>query len=186
MAYGYTGSTDLSVNQAQDSGFRTWLKGVEQGVPSLEDSTANLTNDLLIRGPSTYDFVATYENMAVEALGSPKAKENGGMRVFYPPATILSDHPYAILNAPWVTPEQRQAASMFRDFLLSREMQQLASQQYGFRPANLQVQINPSDPASPFGRYTSSGLQLDLPPQVSIPSDDVIDTLVATWKAARR
>jgi hypothetical protein len=64
-------------------------------------------------------------------------------------------------------------------------MQQLALDQYGFRPASPQVQINPSDPTSPFGRYAAQGIQLDIPPQVAVPPGDVIDALVATWRAAR-
>jgi ABC-type sulfate transport system substrate-binding protein len=129
--------------------------------------------------------VATYENLAIEAMGSPAANSNGGLRVFYPPATILSDHPYAILSAPWVTREQREAAAQFRDFLLSRQMQQLALNSYGFRPASQQVQISAGDPAAPFGRHAASGIQIDLPPQVALPPGDVIDALVVTWSAVR-
>ncbi|NNJ09070.1 substrate-binding domain-containing protein [Chloroflexales bacterium ZM16-3] len=185
LAYGYSGSAQLSAAQAQDLGFRDWLSGIEQAVPQPDDSTGTLMTDMLRYGPSTYDFVTVYENLAIEAMASPAAKNYGGMRAIYPPATILSDHPYAVLSAPWVTSAQRQAADQFRDFLLSREMQQLALQQYGFRPASPQVQISPNDPASPFGRYAASGIQIDIPPQVAVPSGDVIDALVSTWSAAR-
>ncbi|MBX0326542.1 extracellular solute-binding protein [Oscillochloris sp. ZM17-4] len=185
LAYGYSDARNLSMAQAQDGAFREWLAGVERAVPAPDDSTGTLMTDMLRFGPSKYDFVAVYENLAIEAMGSPAASNYGGLRTFYPPATILSDHPYVVLRAPWVTPEQRQAAGQFRDFLLSREVQQLALDQYGFRPASPQVQINPGDPASPFGRYAAQGIQLDIPPQVAVPPGDVIDALVATWRAAR-
>ncbi len=177
---------DLSVDQVQSTDFRNWLRGVEQAVPSKEDSTGTLTTDMLRFGPSKYDFVAVYENLAIEAMDSPAAGGNGGLRVIYPPTTILSDHPYAVLSAPWVTSEQRQAAIQFRDFLLSSEIQQLAFQKYGFRPASQQVQINPSDTSSPFGRYAINGVQLNLPSQLSIPPGEVIDALIRTWKSVKQ
>jgi len=186
LAYGYSGADDLSAAQVQDPEFRTWLAGIELAVPAQEDSTSKLMNDMLRYGPSTYDFVAIYENLAIEAMSSPAASGNGGLRVFYPPATILSDHPYVVLSAPWVSSEQRQAAGQFRDFLLSPDIQKLALQQYGFRPANPQVQLSPDDPASPFGRYAASGIRIDTPPQVAVPPGDVIDKLVQTWNDARR
>lgn len=186
LAYAYNGSSELSLAQAQDVGFRDWLRGVEQAVPTDEESTSTLMTDMLRFGPSKYDFVAIYENLAIEAMSRPAVSSNGGLRVIYPPATILSDHPYAILNATWVTSEQRQAAAQFRDFLLSREMQQLALDSYGFRPVSSQVQINQSDPLNPFVRYVTSGIQIDVPPQVAVPSGNVIDALVATWKASRQ
>jgi ABC-type sulfate transport system substrate-binding protein len=136
-------------------------------------------------GPSKYDFVTVYENLAIEAMGSPAAGSYGGLRAFYPPATILSEHPYAVLSGAWVSDQQRQAAGQFGDFLLSREIQQIALDRYGFRPANPQAQINVSDQGSPFGRYAARGIRLDLPQQVVVPPGDVLDALVATWKSAR-
>ncbi|NTV62935.1 MAG: ABC transporter substrate-binding protein [Oscillochloris sp.] len=186
LAYGYTGASQLSVAQVQDPAFRIWLGDLEKSTSAKEESTSRLMTDMLRYGPSTYGFITVYENLAVEALGNPQASAYAGLNIFYPPATILSDHPYTTLNAPWVTSEQRQAAALFRDFLLSREMQQLAVQQYGFRPANLQVQIDPGDPVSPFARYATKGLRLDLPPQVDIPAGSVIDALVETWDTVQR
>ena len=179
------GYGDLSEEKARSAEFQAWLRGVEHAVPSDEDSTGKLMTDMLRFGPSKYDFVAIYENLAIEAMGSPAAGGNGGLRVFYPPATLLSDHPYAVLSAPWVTSDQRQAAGQFRDFLLSREIQQIALQQYGFRPASQQVQIDPGDRSSPFGRYAANGVQLGMPSQLRIPPGEVIDALIAAWKSAR-
>ncbi len=69
--------------------------------------------------------------------------------------TLFSDNPLIILDAPWVTAEQKQAAELFRDYVLAPENQQrvLAS---GFRPGNPQVAVgepisaaNGVDPAKP-------------------------------------
>ena len=96
----------------------------------------------------------------------------------------IRDSPYALLNAPWVTSDQRQGAIQFRDFLLSREIQQLAIQQYGFRPASQQVQIDLGDAASPFRHYADKGVQVTIPNQLSIPANEVTSALIAAWKVA--
>lgn len=182
LAYGYQRSSSLSVAQAQDPGFREWLLGVENALPAqLEQSTGALMTDMVRFGPSKYDFVAVYENLAIEAIDTA-AKRGQELRIFYPPATILSDHPYAVLDAPWVSNAERAAARQFRDFLLAGEMQELALRDYSFRPANPQVAIDPSDTRSPFKRYTANGVKIDIGDQVTIPPGDVIDALVATWR----
>jgi ABC-type sulfate transport system substrate-binding protein len=100
--------------------------------------------------------------------------------VYYPPATIISDHPYAILNAPWVSSEQRAAAARFRDFLLSREIQELALQS-GFRPADPGIAIQTDDPNNPFNRYAAFGVASDITQQVVVPPADVLNALIDVW-----
>ena len=181
LADGYGDTTE---ENASSPAFQEWLRGIERAVPQGEESTGTLTTDMLRFGPSKYDFVAVYENLAIEAMSSPAAGSNGGLHVFYPPTTVVSEHPYALLNAPWVTSDQRQGAIQFRDFLLSRELQQLAIQQYGFRPASQQVQIDLGDAASPFRHYADKGVQVTIPNQLSIPANEVTSALIAAWKVA--
>lgn len=141
-----------------------------------------LTNMLLL---SQYNVVATPEHLAIEALNTQATDKDGNkLAVLYLPETILSDHPYAILSTPWVTRDQQRAAEQLRDFLYTPEIQQLAAQEYGFRPANLQARINPNDVASPFNRYAAQGLNLNLLPQVEPPTGEAIQALIAAWQAA--
>ena len=185
LAYGYYRNTgDLTIDQVRSGEFRDWLGGVEGAVPGqFIDSTNTLMTDMLRFGPSKYDFISVYENLAIESM--PLAERQGHkLRVFYPPANIISDHPYAVLDAPWVGAAERAAATQFRDFLLSSEMQRLALNDYGFRPANPGIRIDPNDANSPFNRYAAAGIRLDIAEQVAVPSGDVIDTLVATWRSA--
>lgn len=49
--------------------------------------------------------------------------------------TFWSNHPYIVLNAPSVTPEQKDAAGVFEAFLLAKP-QQLRALETGFRPAD--------------------------------------------------
>ncbi len=64
------------------------------------------------------------------------------MAAVYPKdGTLLSDHPFVILDAPWVESWQREVAEQYLSFLLKEE-NQLKAQQYGFRPANRTVPLN--------------------------------------------
>lgn len=186
LAYAYHNKgRDLSVQDVRDPNFVQWLSRIEQGVPSdVPDSTGTLMTDMLRYGPSKYDVVAVYENLAIESLATAQGR-GGAIRLYYPPATALSDHPYAVLNAPWVTAEQRAAAAIFRDYLLSQPIQELALQ-YGFRPANPQVTISADSPANPFVKFRNANVQVDIQQQVALPSADVLNALVDVWAQAQQ
>jgi Ca-activated chloride channel family protein len=69
--------------------------------------------------------------------------------------TLFSDNPLIILDAPWVSAEQKQAAELFRDYVLLPENQERVLQ-FGFRPGNPQVAVgapivveNGVDPSQP-------------------------------------
>lgn len=56
--------------------------------------------------------------------------------------TIWANHPYCILdNADWVNSEEAEAATIFRDYLLAREQQELALKHY-IRPANTTITLH--------------------------------------------
>lgn len=179
LAYGYHDkSRDLTSQDVLDTDFQAWLADIERAVLEFGESTGTFMNNMVLFGPSKYDFVVVYENLAIEDI---VAAENrwGPIRVYYPPENIFSDHPYAILSADWVTPEQQEAAVIFRDFLLSNEIQELALD-FGFRPANPDVGFNRPD--SPFERYADYGIRQDIPSVVEVPQAGVLNELLALWR----
>ncbi len=182
MAYGYHNKVKGLTNaDALDPGFQQWLREIEMAVLEFGDSTGTFMTSMVQFGPSKYDMVLVYENLALENIEAAQRRW-GDIRIYYPPATMFSDHPYAILNTPWVTPEQRRAAEQFRDFLLSQPIQQIALDQYGFRPTNPDVSIRTSEPSNPFNRYSVYGAMFDTPPLVETPSGDVVTTLLDLWR----
>jgi Ca-activated chloride channel family protein len=93
-------------------------------------------------GPSAISFFSVYENVVLD--NSIKAENKWGepLVAIYPKdGTLLSDHPFVILDAPWVEPWQKEVAEQYLSFLLKEE-NQLKAQQYGFRPANPSVPLN--------------------------------------------
>ena len=90
------------------------------------------------RGPEYLHAVTTSE---AETLRT-NAEQADRLRyplVFLFPAegTFWSEHPYCILDGDWVTAEQREAAAIFRDYLLDSAQQALAPSYY----------IRPTDPS---------------------------------------
>lgn len=181
LAYAYHNKTSgLSSQDVLDPEFQRWMEAIELGVLEFGDSTGTFMDNMVRYGPSKYDFVAVYENLALENIEAARGRW-GDIQVMYPPATMLSDHPYAILDAPWVAPEQAEAAAVFRDYLLGREAQELALQA-GFRPANPEVAVIDTDPNNPFNRFAAYGVQVDIQQQVQVPPADVINTLIDLWR----
>lgn len=179
LAYGYHGkSRDLTNQDILDSAFQQWVDEIERSVLEFGDSTGTFMTNIVRFGPGKYDFVVVYENLAIQDIETAE-KRWGPIRVYYPPENLFSDHPYAILNAAWVTPDQQEAAAHFRDFLLSQETQELALQ-YGFRPANTQVGFD--NPDIPFIKYASYGIQPDIPSVVAVPPADVLNNLIDFWR----
>lgn len=179
MTYGYLEKTSgLTTDDIlTNSDYGRWFTGMENTISEFGDSTGTYMRDIVTYGPSKYDIVAVYESSAIEQAQNAVGRY-GALRVYYPPATVMSDHPFCVLNAEWSSPDQAQAAQIFVDYLLSQPVQEKALA-FGFRPADPAVALD--QPGSPFNEYTANGIRLDLPPEVEVPAGDVLDTLIRFW-----
>jgi ABC-type Fe3+ transport system substrate-binding protein len=180
MTYSYFDKTTglTSDDLLADDAYRQWFAEIENTISEFGSSTGTYMKDIVVYGPSKYDIVAVYEATAIEQADNA-AGRYGELRVYYPPATVMSDHPFCVLNADWVTSEKAAAAQLFVDYLLSRPVQEKALK-HGFRPADSTIPLNQAD--SPLLRYAANGLQVDLPPEVEIPPGNVLNTLLDVWR----
>jgi len=124
-----------------------------------------------------------YENLIIEKnrQGEPQARWGEKIVAVYPAeGTLMSDHPYCILNAPWVTPELREAAEEFLQFLKHPDVQELAIK-HGFRPSVPGVELDPSV-FSP-----ENGVQMDIPCPIlsSSVGGEVMAKITDLWTACR-
>lgn len=180
MTYNYLGKTrgltsqDILANEA----YQQWFTDFENTISEFGDSTGTYMNEIISYGPSLYDFVTVYEATAIGQMENAVGRY-GELRVYYPPATSLSDHPFCVLQGSWITPEKAEAAKLFLDFLTDIEMQELALLEYGFRPVHSGVPID--EPGSPFLRYVDNGVRLAIPPEVEVPPGNVLNTLLEFW-----
>ena len=181
MALEYFGQTSgITVEQLLDPKFQDFLKETEQGVPHFEASTGTFMTDMIRFGPSKYDIAVVYESLAVSQLENAQGRW-GSLHIYYPPVTIWSDHPVALLTgAAWVTPAQRGAAEKLVAFLRSTPVQSTALR-FGFRPADPSVPMKSTEGANPFTKMAGFGLSLELPPAAQPPDGAVVRNLMMLW-----
>lgn len=123
---------DLTFEDLANDDVQTWMRQLESSAIQYGSSTGFLGKLMASEGPSKLKAAIIYENLVIE-----KNKEITGDKLvaIYPSeGTLLNDHPYLILDAPWVSELDRQLANDFLDFLLLEETQIKAIEE-GFRPA---------------------------------------------------
>jgi ABC-type Fe3+ transport system substrate-binding protein len=181
MAYDYhQKSRGLALQDILDPGFVTWLREFERGVTGLSNSTGNLMREMVLKGPSAYDAVVVYESVAIDYLKNAEGRW-GELRVVYPERNAWNENPYYVLDVPWSSPEQREAAGRFLDFLLTEPVQK-QSLVHGFRPGNPAVPVRFQ--GSPFVSYQRFGLSVGLGTTCETPGAEVINNLLAGWERA--
>ncbi|GCE13677.1 protein kinase domain-containing protein [Tengunoibacter tsumagoiensis] len=181
IAYSYYNRTrSLTTDNIQDPGFIKYFQEIEDAVLSFGRSSGTyLQNEVIQRGPAVYDIIPIYENLVITNIKQSQSLQGQLLQPFYPDVNIISDHPFAILNGDWVTDEQKQAAKIFRDFLLSDNQQRQALLS-GFRPANQSIKLTDSIANNPFTNKDVS-VPTDISNQAQPPNGDVVDALLKLW-----
>ncbi len=131
-------------------------------------------------GPSAIDCFTVYESVVIDNSLKAKNKWGDSLVAVYPQeGTLLSDHPYVILNASWVDKWQKFAAAQYLFYLLQEENQDKA-QLHGFRPANPSVPINKNI----FNEQ--NGVEFEIRVPIFKPlSGEAMETLFTVWPYVR-
>jgi len=175
--------SELTVDDLLREDVFEWLSELEARAVFYGESTGFLADQAASSGPQSINAFVVYENLIIEKnrQGEPQARWGEKIVAVYPAeGTLMSDHPYCILNAPWVTPELREAAEEFLRFLKRPDIQELAIK-HGFRPSVSGVELDPSV-FSP-----ENGVQMDIPCPILSSSVDgeVMTRITDLWTACR-
>jgi len=169
----------LTMADLQDPEVKEFMAEVESSIIHYGSSTGFFAERMFERGPSYLSAAVMYENLVVAQETKRLAGQSSQLPVvaIYPQeGTFWSNHPYAILNAPWVTAEQRAAAEDFQAFLLDRPQQERAIE-LGFRPADVNIPLT-----SPLD--AQHGVDPGQPQTVlQIPTADVIAGIQELWRS---
>jgi spermidine/putrescine-binding protein len=198
-ALDYHHKKTVDVDDLLDRGLQEWLGEIEEEVEP-ETSTADVMMDMIRFGPSKYDVAVVYENLAIAQLAYAPGRWQQPLKVYYPPATVWSDNPVALIQAGWVGEAEKQAARTWIAYLRSRPAQELALA-FGFRPADPSIPLanvgeNPGARAgrggspldrergeghseSPFTRLAAYGIRVELPPVVRGIDGKLVRTLMS-------
>jgi Ca-activated chloride channel family protein len=172
----------LTLSDLQKPELKAFMTDVESSVIHYGSSTGFFANRMFQRGPSYLSAAVLYENLVVEQETKRLTGQSSQLPVvaIYPEeGTFWSNHPYIILNAPWVSDEQRLAAQAFETFLHERP-QQLKALELGFRPADPSIPLTaPLD--------AQHGVDSSQPKTVlEIPSAEVIAGIEDLWKQVKK
>jgi Ca-activated chloride channel family protein len=184
LAEAYAGAgkqRDLTVADLHDEHVKAFMADVESSIIHYGSSTGFFADQMFTRGPSYLSAAVLYENLVVEQESKRLAGENNQLPVvaIYPKeGTFWSNHPYIILNAPWVTDEQKTAAADFQSFLLDKP-QQAQALAYGFRPASSLPLTSPLD--------ADHGVDPSQPKTIlETPSADVLTGVRQVWRETKK
>jgi Ca-activated chloride channel family protein len=178
-AYAASGKTaGLTLADLAKPQTKQFLAGVEQSVVHYGSSTGFFGRKMFTNGPEYLSAAVLYESMVVESYS--QAGLSFPVVAIYPKeGTFWSDHPVGVVDREWVTPEHREAAKIYIQYLLARTQQEKAMQ-YGFRPASVDVPLSaPLD--------TAHGIDPKEPKTtLEVPSVDVINALLELWKTEKK
>jgi Ca-activated chloride channel family protein len=177
-AYAATGKvgklTTDDINQQSTGDF---VHKVESSIAHYGSSTGFFGSAMIARGPNYLSAAVVYESVVVSSY-SANPKPAFPLVAIYPKeGTFLSDHPLCIPDAPWISADQKEAAGIYRDYLLTNPVQKKALN-YGFRPSDNSIAIN--GPDSPIG--AAHGADPTKPQNIfTTPDIKVIDAARTLW-----
>ena len=185
IAQAYAGAgkqRGLSSDDVKKPEVKDFMGQVQASIIHYGTSTGFFATRMFDRGPSYLSAAVLYENLVVNQESKRLAGTSQQMSVvaIYPKeGTFWANHPYAVLNAPWVTAEQREAALAFEAFLLDKPQQQKAME-LGFRPADPSLALTaPLD--------TQHGVDPKQPKTIlEIPKAQVIRDIRSLWDQTKK
>jgi len=194
--YAATGKTSgLSLEDLDRPAVEQFAKSVESAVVHYGDITMTFLNNWFrndTRGTAlTYvSAVAVEEKSVVDYnLGNPDGildpgevahKPRVSLVAVYPKeGTLYSDNPFMILDAPWVTDQEAEAAQRFGDYVMQPEAQNRVAE-FGFRPGNPDVPIGG-------GVIVANGVDPSQPETLlEVPAPKVLSGLLDRWDDVRK
>jgi Ca-activated chloride channel family protein len=186
-------STDLTAKDVGTAKVRQLVAAVERSVVHYGDTTLTFLSNLQRADDQgaglSYISAVTVEEKSVwdynqgNPTGDPATlgrhpKPKVPLVAIYPKeGTLLSDHPYLMLNAPWLDDAKRAAAADFLEFLQSSRAQdrfeRFAFRDYRNQPGDLITEANgllPRQPAT----------------LLSPPAPAVLDRVLRSWGELRK
>lgn len=181
---GYT-DRRMEIAWVQDPNVQQCVREIEQLVKHYAHRTEDFL-EYIAQGPDYLDFVAVEEiDMICLNTGGQQGDEvcrvpEEPLTALYPKeGTFWHEHPIAVLQADWVTPEQASASQVFIEYLLLPPQQELVMS-YGFRPANPDVPLG-----YPF--VEENGVTPEGPQTIiNIPASEVLTELQDSWSLVRK
>ena len=180
--YAATGlSADLTVEDVRKPEIAAFVKGIEASVEHYGSTAAVFLANLKTAADngSALGYVSAIAVEEKQIFDYDQAKPDVPLVAIYPrEGTLVADHPYVVLRAPWVDDAKRRAAALFLGYLEHPD-RQARLQELGFRDhegrAGARLASDPSfRPQGPAGNL------------IAPPSSEALAAVQASWKDVRK
>jgi Ca-activated chloride channel family protein len=177
--YAATGKKEgLTEADIRNSKARRTVRDIERSIVHYGDTTLFIADQMRANGPG-YASAVAMEEVTLLDFNKRRGPQPKLVALYPPEGTFYSDNPFIVLNAPWVSAAQRDAARRFGDFLAERISPEVAARS-GFRPADLD-----EEPVAPVSK--ENGVDPAQPQRVlGLPEPRVLDRLKQTWREDRK
>jgi Ca-activated chloride channel family protein len=181
---GFTGRR-LDLEQVNDADVQQGVRDIEELIRHYSRRTTEF-KEYIAQGPEYLDFVALEENDLIYI--------NQGLTQYQPPERLVAlypregtfwhEHPFGIVQVDesqggWTTAEQREAARVFTEYVLTPAVQQVVMVN-GFRPANPDVELG-------FPFVAENGVTVEGPATIlDVPEPEVISAIQQSWALVKK
>ena len=162
---------ELTLVDVQAHGDR--VAAIERHVTRYGSSTNELARAMQRNGPFWASVGSVYESSVV-AVNASRQADQEPLKAVYPRATYASTMRAILPEAPWVSPQEKQAALLLIERLQREDVQRLAADQ-GLRPANPAVppsRVTAAYGADPRAVYDS----------LRAPKPEVVEAIITLWR----
>ena len=174
----------LTVDTVKSQAVMQSVGAVEQRVFHYGKKDTDLLLRMTQRGPEYLHAVTSYEANVIKWNRDHANELRFPLVAIYPSdGTFWVENPYCILDgASWVSDEQKRAAAIFRDYVLSSEQQSLAMD-WGLRPADPKAPLR-----SPIDLMNGAvpAVTSDQVPNLAYPNDEVIGHILDMWHQVKK
>ena len=196
QTYAATGKTaGLSSEDLQNPAVQQYGSDIESAVVHYGDITMTFLNNwfradrrgtalnyasaVAVEEKSVIDYNAGNPDGVLDQGEEPREPRTKLVSIYPTEGTLYSDNPLYVLDADWVSSQQREAAGQFQDFVLEPKNQEKVLE-FGFRPGNPDVAV--ADPIT-----TANGVDPNQPQTLlEVPSGAVMDQLLQSWAQQRK
>jgi len=143
LAYSTLGKTEgLTADEVYSDTVVQAFAGVEQNTYHYGLQSRPLMQILAQRGPDYLHAVTTSEAETLKTNAEFASTMRYPLVFIFPSkGTFWSEQPYCVLDAEWVSKDQKEAAGIFRDYLLDKKQQEMAITYY-LRPVDASIPLH--------------------------------------------
>jgi len=181
---GFTGRR-LGLEQVNDAEVQQGVRDIEELIRHYSRRTTEFV-EYIAQGPEYLDFVALEENDLIRInRGQTQVQPPERLVALYPrEGTFWHEHPFGIVQLDeaqggWTTAEQREAARVFTEYVLTPTVQQTIMS-FNFRPANPDVPLD-------FPFVPENGVTVEGPSTIlDVPQPEVIAAIQQSWALVKK